>query len=175
MKNYLNYIKENVEQGDLIRKCIETETFKPLIFLNKDEVSKYLNANWYKYKPNLIKKLISFLKSKEINIFSDNILKAYDHFDYVFENLVVAKSEEYPDSIFYKLEGKTCLEYWKGLHNWCWYDSNIFLPRKIINNLNYDKRNELMINLLKEYLNINVDMRNIRLSNSSTSEYWYKF
>ena len=60
MKNYLNYIKESINQLDeLIRKCIKENCYKPLSVLDKEYVIRLI-LNEYPIKYINIKELIKY-------------------------------------------------------------------------------------------------------------------
>lgn len=68
MKNYVNYIRES-NKGEVIRACIETETYKPLTLFKNEEIIDYLNDYFFLLPPSKVKKaLINFnIKNKKIN------------------------------------------------------------------------------------------------------------
>lgn len=90
--------EDYIKNKDLINKCIETSTFKPFLFINKEYIKNYVNNNWFHYSPSKIKKLLIFFKEHDIEVDSDIINRMYNHLETLFKSLEIMpeKPEYFP-------------------------------------------------------------------------------
>ena len=144
MKNYLNYIKESKEQDDVIRKCIETETFKPLTLFNPEYVKSYIEENFTIFKPSSVKKCLTYL-----NLNIEKINKIYSFLDNIFSNLTVENNN---NSYLYKYNNKLIAEYMIKTYIF-YYDDEIY--KSLLKfNINEFQIYDLINNSIETYLKI---------------------
>jgi len=172
MKNYVNFIKESFNSEIVIKQCIETLTFKPLLHI-KELIPGYFNENFYLFNPSTIAHFINFCNNNNIIIDSKKINGIYNFIHEIFNRLEKKYTESNPKNIYFCIGDVIYAETDNDNDNkQLWYSKDkIYNVLFNVDGLSVLVIDPIIIKSFKEYFDIDVSQTQA-VDNIFINKYW---